>query len=141
MIKLVKLTQLDEMLSNYSLIKLLSPSLTKSTYKKYLLEMIPHNYFQVIGVQDDITIAVSGYWIATKIYSGRYLEIDNFIVREEYRSKGIGKKMIQWMEKEAQKQECKCIMLDAYVQNYQAHKFYYANGYKALGFHYTKRIK
>ena len=32
------------------------------------------------------------------------------------------------------------MMLDAYVENFKAHKFYYREGFIARGFHYLKKL-
>ncbi len=31
------------------------------------------------------------FWISTKIYSGKYVELDKALIAEKYRSQGIGK--------------------------------------------------
>ncbi len=136
-----KLVSINEMLPNYSLICELTPSLTIEQYQQYLEQMVPHNYFQVVVLSGEQVIAVSGYWIATKIYSGKYLEIDNFIVSEPFRKEGVGQALIRWMEEEARAHQCNVIMLDAYVENFKAHAFYYRQGFIARGFHYLKSVE
>lgn len=128
------------MLPNYGLITQLSPKLTCEAYASMLQDMIPHNYFQVGAYEDDICIAVSGYWIGTKLYSGKYLEIDNFVVDKDHRSNGVGKHLVDWMIDEAKRNDCQMIMLDAYVENFSAHHFYYREGFIARGFHYLKKL-
>lgn len=120
------------------LVRELTPELEAEQYYKMLEEMVPHNYYQAGVYEGEKLIAVSGYWIATKIYCGRYLEIDNFVVAREYRSKQVGKMLVDWMLEEAKKQGCKAALLDAYVENFKAHKFYYNQGFIARGFHYLK---
>ena len=135
-----KIISLESMMKSFSLINKLTPSLTKIQYRNYLQEMIPHNYFQVVATRNEEIIAVSGYWIGTKIYCGKYLEIDNFIVNDEYRSAGLGAEMILWLTKEADFHECKLLMLDVYVENFKAHKFYYNQGFIARGYHFLKSL-
>src|ERR1700739_2616936 len=137
---LKKLETIEEMEQMAGLIKELTPDLTMDSYKKMLVEMIPHNYFQVAVFDGEKAIAVSGYWLATKIYCGKYLEIDNFVVAKEYRSQSIGKLLINWMLNEAKESNCQTVLLDAYVENFKAHKFYYREGFIARGFHYLKRL-
>ena len=55
-------------------------------------------------------------------------------------SKGIGEALVKWMEAEARAQGCKLLMLDAYVENFKAHRFYYRQGFHARGFHYLKHL-
>ncbi len=133
-----KMGKVDEMKDSIDLIRELTPDLAEPDYHKMLADMVPHNYFQVGVYEGDKLIAVSGYWIATKIYCGKYLEIDNFVVATEYRSKQVGKMLVDWMLEEAKIQGCKASLLDAYVENFKAHKFYYKQGFIARGFHYLK---
>jgi GNAT superfamily N-acetyltransferase len=136
-----KITTVEDMLPHYNLIVQLSPQLTFESYEALLKQMVPNNYFQAAAYDDETCIAVSGYWICTKLYSGKYIEIDNFIVDEGYRSKEVGKQLLKWMLEEGKLQGCKTAMLDAYVENFKAHRFYYKEGFVARGFHYLKKIE
>ena len=68
------------------------------------------------------------------------MEIDNLVIDEKYRSAGIGKSLCDWMVKTAKQEGCETAMLDAYVENSAAHRFYYREGYIARGFHFIKKI-
>ena len=139
-ISIHKLSAISEMLPQLALIKQLSPQLTEESYRAMLQDMVPHNYFQVIAVEEGTPVAVSGYWIGTKLYSGKYLEIDNFVVHERHRSKGVGKLLLDWMLQEGRENGCKMAMLDAYVENFKGHHFYYREGFIARGFHYLRPL-
>lgn len=139
-ITLKRVTKLSEMLPHFALIKSLTPTLTSEEYESLLQKMVPHNYYQVAAYDGDNCIGVSGYWIGNKLYCGKYLEIDNFTVAESHRSKGIGKLMVDWLTEEAKSNGCELVMLDAYVENFKAHRFYYREGFVARGFHYLKKI-
>ncbi len=138
--KIVKLETIEEMVKMLPLIKELTPDVKEEDYKRMLLEMIPHNYYKVAVYHADILVAVSGYWLATKIYCGKYIEIDNFVVAKEHRSKNIGKILINWLLDEGKRSNCTTALLDAYVENFKAHKFYYREGFIARGFHYLKKL-
>ena len=130
----------DEMIKQIDLLRLLNPELTAPIASDLLREMIENNY-QMIGVFDNlICVGLSGIWIGTKLYSGKYLEIDNFVTHPGYRSKGIGKMLVKEIEKIAKEKQCKCIMLDAYVTNPAAHKFYLREGFIIRGFHFIKSM-
>lgn len=139
-IELRKLTVKDDMLPQFDLVRQLTPSLTKEQYQHYLDRMIPNGYFQVIAVQDGHVTAVSGYWLGVKFYAGPYLEIDNFVVDEAFRHQGIGTLLLEWLYREAVDQDCRLIMLDAYVDNAKAHTFYHRNGFSIRGFHYIRPV-
>ena len=129
----------EQLLSTYSLIKeLYNGALSYEKYEAMLVKMIPNNYRQIALFEDDNLVAVSGFWINTKLYTDTYLEIDNFIVDEKYRGKRIGEMLINELENIAIKHEANAIVLDAFATNYKAHKFYYNQGYVAKGFHFVK---
>lgn len=128
----------DEMMKQFDLLRLLTPNLTQPLAKEMLEEMIANKY-RMIGVFDNLVcVALSGIWLGTKLYSGRYLEIDNFVTHPGYRSKGVGKLLVTYIENIAKEEHCKCMMLDAYVTNPAAHKFYLREGFIIRGFHFIK---
>lgn len=133
-----ELTTIDEMLANIEVMRFLYPTFTLEKYESYLVEMIPHNYKQVAVFENEVCVAVSGFWSGVKLWSGKYIEIDNFIVHPEHRSKGLGKMMTDYVDALAKETGCTMIVLDAFTGNYTAHRFYYNQGYVPKGFHFLK---
>ena len=133
-----ELTSVDEMLSNIDVMRFLYPTFTVEKYQSYLTEMIPHNYKQVAVFEKEVCVAVSGFWSGTKLWSGKYIEIDNFIVHPDHRSKGLGKMMTDYVDVLAKETGCTMIVLDAFTGNFTAHRFYYNQGYVPKGFHFLK---
>ncbi|PBJ12674.1 GNAT family N-acetyltransferase [Flavobacterium sp. ACN6] len=133
-----EITTIDEMLAEIETIRFLYPNITLEKYKSFLSEMIPHNYTQIGVFENNLCVGISGCWSATKLWTGKYLEIDNFVVHPEYRSKGIGKKLTDYIEKKAIELNCSSIVLDAFTGNFGAHRFYYNQGYAPKGFHFVK---
>jgi GNAT superfamily N-acetyltransferase len=133
-----ELTTIEEMLANIEVMRFLYPTFTVEKYESYLVEMIPHNYKQVAVFENEICVAVSGFWSGTKLWSGKYIEIDNFIVHPDHRSKGLGKMMTDYVDVLAKETGCTMIVLDAFTGNFTAHRFYYNQGYVPKGFHFLK---
>jgi ribosomal protein S18 acetylase RimI-like enzyme len=134
------LTTVAEMLQNIEIIRFLYPGFSLEKYESYLKEMVPHNYKQLAVFENEICIAVTGFWTGTKLWSGKYIEIDNFIVHPEHRSKGLGKMMTDYIDVKAKEEDCSMIVLDAFTGNFTAHRFYYNQGYGPKGFHFVKII-
>lgn len=120
------------------IIRYLYPAISEDKYKTYLEQMLPHNYSQVAVFDGEVCLGLTGLWYGVKLWSGKYLEIDNFIVHPKHRSKGIGKMLTNFVNQKATELECTMIVLDAYTQNFTAHRFYYNQGYAPRGFHFTK---
>ncbi|MBK6994799.1 MAG: GNAT family N-acetyltransferase [Lewinellaceae bacterium] len=134
------LTQKPEMLPHFPLIRQLSPGVTEERYNHLLDDMLAHGYRMVAVYEDADCVGISGIWLATKIYSGRYLEMDNVVVADTHRSKGIGKLLTDFIEKLALAEGCEMIMLDAYLENEKAHAFYEREGFTKRGYHFLKRL-
>lgn len=66
-----------------------------------------------------------------------FLVVENVVVKKEARERGIGKKLMEYMEKEAVLKDCYYSMLLSASKRLEAHIFYEKNGYKrdiAFGF-------
>ena len=136
----MELHTLEELLTSFPCILEMYPHLSKEEYSTLLSEMIPNNYSQLAVYKNQEIIAVCGIWINTKLWCGKYMELDNVIVQPAYRSSGVGKIITDCMNKKAKEIGCKLMALDAYTDNKRAHKFYMNDGYDITGFHFTKKI-
>jgi GNAT superfamily N-acetyltransferase len=138
--KIIELTTVEQILEQFETIQLLYPNMTIDRYKSFLEDMIPKSYKQVAVFDGEICIGLTGFWFGTKLWTGKYIEIDNFIVHPDYRKKGIGKLISNYIDDKAKELQCTCIVLDAFTGNFPAHRFYYNQGYEPRGFHFIKTI-
>lgn len=132
------LTQKVEMLEHLDIIKQLYPDFTMEKYGTLLDEMLRANYQQIIVTKNNQTIALTGVWIGTKLWSGKYIEIDSFVVHEDFRGQKIGNVLIDEVNKIAEKVGANQICLDAFTTNFAAGKFYINHGFVPKGFHFVK---
>ena len=138
--KTIEITTIEEMLAQFEIMKHLYPNFTIEKYRSYLKEMIPHNYTQVAVFENEECVGLTGLWYGIKLWSGKYMEIDNFIVHPEHRSKGIGILLTDYVNQKATDLDCTMIVLDAFNGNFTAHRFYYNQGYNPRGFHFIKTL-
>ena len=138
--KLQEFTTIPEMLAQFEMIRFLYPKMEIATYEQYLQDMIGHNYKQLAVFEGDTCVGITGFWFGTKLWTGKYLEIDNFVTHPEHRKKGIAKLMTDYLSEKANQLDCTCIVLDAFTGNFEAHRFYYNQGYVPRGFHFIKTI-
>ncbi|WP_428223818.1 GNAT family N-acetyltransferase [Flavobacterium sp.] len=139
--ELKELTTLEEMLAHIDAIRHLYPEMEEEKYVNYLSLMIPHNYKQLAVYDGDIVAGITGFWKGVKLWSGPYMEIDNFVVHPDYRRKGVGTLMTDYINQKAESLEMNMIVLDAYVENFKAHRFYYNQGYAPRGYHFIKILQ
>jgi GNAT superfamily N-acetyltransferase len=135
-----QLETVAEMVAQIETIRFLYPNMTIETYESYLSDMLPNGYKQVAIFENKQCIGLTGYWHNTKLWTGPYLEIDNFIVHPDHRKKGIGKIITDFIDAKAKELSCTCVVLDAFTGNFTAHRFYYNQGYEPRGFHFIKTI-
>lgn len=127
----------EDMLACFHVLIELYPTLSIEAYSAELDEMLPNNrYFQVAVFEEDKCIGLTGVWIGTKLWCGKYAEIDNLVVSAMHRSKGAGKIMIDYVKTLALKEGCSMVALDSYTTNFKAHKLFYAEGFGPKGFHF-----
>ena len=124
----------------YPLIRQLSPGVTEERYVHFLDDMLAHGYRMAAVFENDVCIGLSGFWVSTKIYSGRYMELDNVVIDAAHRSRGIGKMLYDFLLDIALREGCEIIMLDAYLENEKAHAFYEREGFVKRGYHFLNRI-
>ena len=103
-------------------------------------EMFQQNY-ECFGIYDgDQRVGVFGLWFMTRHYAGRSCEPDHIFISEEYRSKGVGKKLFKFIYDYAAQKGCETSELNSYVSNYRSHKFYLNEGYDIKGYHFLKKL-
>ena len=103
-----------------------------------LKAMIPCGYHCIAAFEGERIVGVAGYWLGARFYCGEYMDVDNVVVDPDLRSKGVGAKMMDWLEAKARDRGCKVVVLDSYVTYAGAHRFYFRQGYEILGFHFHK---
>ncbi|HPI08385.1 MAG TPA: GNAT family N-acetyltransferase [Saprospiraceae bacterium] len=141
MLEIRVLTQKPDMEPLYPLIRQLSPGVPEERYVHFLDDMLAHGYRMAAVFEDGACIGLSGFWVSTKIYSGRYMELDNVVIDAAHRSRGIGKMLYDFLLDIALQEGCEIIMLDAYLENEKAHAFYEREGFVKRGYHFLNRIK
>lgn len=132
--------QKREMLPLAPLLAQLNPVITEIYLDDLLDDMIAHGYRMAGLWENDRCVAVSGIWVTTKLYSGKYLEMDNVVVAESHRSKGAGQLLTDKITELALHEGCQVMMLDAYLENTRAHAFYERQGFVKKGYHFLKKL-
>jgi ribosomal protein S18 acetylase RimI-like enzyme len=124
------------------LLHTLNPDIPASVVEQRLASILAeHPHYHLIGAFAGNGLAgVAGAWIATKIWCGRYLEIDNLVVDPDHRSTGVGTRLICHLEETGRALDCKILVLDSYVSNHPSHRLYHRLGFEIWGFHFIKPI-
>lgn len=126
----------EELPKTLPLLSSFYPQLSDEILSKRLSEISGLNW-KCIGVFDHgKMIGLSGYWLNTRLYCGKYLYIDHFIVDGEYRCRGTGAKLLDYLKRLAKNSCCEHVCLDTFVTNSLAQSFWSRHGFNIVGFHY-----
>lgn len=125
--------------SIFPLIRELNPGMKRKRFDTLLKGIVP-GYRCLAVFEGDAMIAISGFSIFHRFWCGKQLDIDNVIVTATHRGKGIGERMLRWLERLAASEACDIIVLDAYSSNTASHRFYHREGYIIRGYHFTKDL-
>ena len=106
-----------------------------------LIEQMLGDGYRCAGAYDgDELIAICGFWMRSQFFCGRHIEPDNLVLKNSYRSQGIGRMLIDWVEHFGKEEGCETGWLKTYVGNTDSHKFYYNAGYKMVGLGFMKEL-
>jgi len=128
-IKIVENNDLDNL---FELNKLFN----NNTTKKDMEIIFNQNNKEIICIAYSKNVAVgycTGLIIESICYKNKRMDIETLFVKEEYRQKGIGKKLIEFIEKEALLRNIKHFHINTNINNYITIKFYEKMNYKNTG--------
>ena len=74
-------------------------------------------------------------------YEGRRLYVDDLVTDEAHRSRGVGRTLLQHLERHARKLQCDVLALDSGTQRSDAHRFYFREGMVIPSFCFRKNLK
>jgi len=137
-VKILGREHLDQIVG---LTQFLNPKVSISELNARQINMFDFDNYICFGLfENDTLIGLSGGWIMVRLYSGKQIELDSFIINPELQSKGYGKTFIREIELWAISKDCKTIELNTYVNNSRSHKFYFSEGFHIAGYHFQKQL-
>ncbi|MCW1886428.1 GNAT family N-acetyltransferase [Luteolibacter flavescens] len=124
------------------LLAVLNPSVPVEVLEqRFMTILAEHPHYHAYGAFLDGKLAgLASAWIATKVWCGRYLEVDNIVVDPEIRSAGVGTLLVQHLEALAREKDCNLAVLDSYTSNHASHRLYHRLGFEIWGFHFVKPL-
>ena len=126
--------------SCFPVMSLLRPHLHRDDFVPLVRSMSAQGYRLAFLIADDTVQAVVGYRIIEMLRTGRMLEVDDLVSAESARSKGYGKRLLNWCYGLARDSGCSVVELDSAVQRADAHRFYFRERMYVLGFHFSHSI-
>ena len=139
----VRRAEEKDLLTIYNFICILEDTkFNYSQFEKIFREnIINSNYFYYVAVNDDKIIGfISCHTQYLLHHCSKVAEIQELFVNETYRGKGIGRLLINQLEKELKKSDCLLIEVTAQNKRLQTHLIYENIGFTCSHKKFTKSL-
>jgi len=134
----IKFIANEEMFIIIPFLRMLDKDISIELLKERISIMLTYDY-QCAGIYvGDKLIGISGVWILFKYYIGKHLEVDNVMIHPDYKGKGIGTLLINWVNDYGKSVGCVATELNCYIENDGGNNFWKAFGCDKLGYHFRK---
>jgi ribosomal protein S18 acetylase RimI-like enzyme len=112
----------------YPLMAELRPHIQSDEFLPLVRRLAEIADFQLAYLTDGEIKAVAGFRISEWLAGGRYLEIEDLVVKSEQRSRGYGSEIFDWLVEHARENNCRQVRLVSRVSRLDAHRFYQRKG-------------
>ena len=92
-----------------------------------------------LWIENDL-VGLAGYRLTENLLYGRFLYVDDLVVKPDLQSKGYGAQLLEHVRNIAISKECDHFVLDTGLHMPLAQRFYFRNGLLAKGMHFVSRL-
>jgi GNAT superfamily N-acetyltransferase len=131
----------DDIAACYLVMRELRPHLGEQEFLSRVLAQQAAGYRLACLRAEGTPVAVAGFRIGENLAWGRHLYVDDLVTLPDYRSKGCGAALLEWLRTHAVDQGCGQLHLDSGLQREAAHRFYEHEGMTKGGFHFVEIIQ
>lgn len=124
----------------WEVVKVLRPHLRKENYLSQVRSMMQEGYQMIYIDGEPHAAAFAGFRNMHMLYSGEIIYIDDLSTLPEYRGKGFGGKLLDYVHKLAAETGKKSVHLDSGYHRNDAHRLYLNKGYKIASHHFVKEL-
>lgn len=131
---------LKELVTVFEVLSQLRRELDYDEFEDLIYEMRSMEYKMLGIMEGEKLITYAGVAIQTNLYHKRHLFVFDLVTDEEYRGRGYGKVMLDYLDDFARIAMCENIVLSSGVHRENAHRFYENNGFYKKSFVFLKRV-
>jgi GNAT superfamily N-acetyltransferase len=131
----------EHIAATYDVMRQLRPHLSREEYVPLVRGLMASDGFRLAALADEGQVrAVAGYRYMNMLYCGRILYLDDLVSDEHARSRGYGKRLLDWLKDEARREGCTELQLISKTIREQAHRFYFREGFGIECFHFRAKL-
>jgi GNAT superfamily N-acetyltransferase len=122
--------------ASYPVMAELRPHLALDEFLAQVRRQEREGYRIAVIDEDGRVVAAAGYRFGENLAWGRFLYVDDLVTTAELRSRGHGRRLLDWLAEEARKAGCRELHLDSGVQRFGAHRCYLGWGMDLTSHHF-----
>ena len=128
----------DKIAATWPVMRELRPHLDAEAYLAQILRLQAEQGFKLARMSvDGNVVAVAGLRFGEWLHGGRYLEIEDFVTGEEWRSQGHGGEFFDWIVALARDAGCRHLRLLSGTHREKAHRFYRRKGMSLEAYYFS----
>ena len=93
----------------------------------------------LVAADGETVVGVAIWRVHENTFNGVQMYVDDLVTDETRRSGGVGRALMDALQKKARELGCESFSLDSGTQRQQAHKFYFREGMVVTSFHFDKK--
>jgi GNAT superfamily N-acetyltransferase len=109
-------------------------------YESVMRRVLAAGAGMVVVVERDAVAGVAVFRWYDNTADGRKFYIDDLVIDEMRRSRGLGRTVLAHLEAEARRLGCRAMVLDSGAQRMRAHKFYFRENFYITSFNFKKQL-
>jgi GNAT superfamily N-acetyltransferase len=94
-----------------------------------------------VAVQGQQVVGVAVFRHFENTHAGRKFYVDDLVTDEAFRSSGVGRALLGFLEQLARRRGCNGMELDSGTHRLRAHQFYFREGFMITSFAFRKEFK
>jgi len=130
----------EDVLMCWDVLAALRPHLKHEAFADTLLEMFQQGYKLAFVEAEGKAVAAVGYRFQNFLYNGKHIYIDDLSTLPEYRGRGYGGKLLDYVADIARKNGLTKVTLDSGHQRFTAHRLYLTKGYTITSHHFEQNL-
>lgn len=130
----------DQIRAGFPIMRQLRPHLEEDAFCQQVRRQMQAGYRLAAARLEGEIVGVMGYRFNEDLAWGKTLYIDDLVVDENQRSRGIGDAFIKFAEQESARRNCETLRLCSGLEKESAHQFYQRVGMKKSSFAFVKKL-
>ena len=141
----IKFAQSDrEILACWDVVRELRPHIKQDQYLQQVKEMMEEGFHMIYIVAPNESpqkaAAFAGYRNTNKLFNGKTIYIDDLCTLPEYRGRGYGGMLLDFIHKLARDSGMEAVNLDSGYQRKDAHRLYLSKGFNLVAHHFESKV-